>query len=311
MSSTDGTPPDSPALGQGEERADRLGRLAGRHVHGERHELPGQGEHDHLGDGLARLVLGLDGGGAEVGRGHHRVELEQGRLSGGLDRPDVDGGTGHDAVLDGGGEGRLVDDPAPGHVDDPQPRLGLGQQRRVEQPGRLRRLRHVQRDEVRPLHQLLEREQLDAHGPGPVGRDVGVERHELHAEGVGPLRHERADAAEADDAEDLAVELDALPLRPLPLPGLQRGVGLGHVAGLGQQERHRVLGRRQDVRLRRVDDHHAPAGGRLDVDVVQADAGPADHHEVGPGLQHVGRDRRRRADDQGVGTLDRDQQLLR
>ena len=71
----------------------------------------------------------------------------------------------------------------------------------------------------------------------------------------------------------------------LPPTGLERGVRLRHVAGLREEQRHRVLGGREDVRLRRVDHHHAAAGGRLDVDVVEADAGPADDDEVGAGLR--------------------------
>ena len=89
-------------------------------------------------------------------------------------------------------------------------------------------------------------------------------------------------------------------LAALPPAGLEGGVGLGDVAGLGEQQRHRVLGRRQDVRLRRVDDHHAAAGGRLDVDVVEADAGPADDDQVGAGGEDLGGDLGGRADDEGV-----------
>ncbi len=65
---------------------------------------------------------------------------------------------------------------------------------------------------------------------------------------------------------------------------------LGDVAGLGQHQRHRLLGRRDDVRLRRVDDHHATAGRLGDVDVVEADPGPPDHQEVGAGGQGLGVD---------------------
>ncbi len=76
------------------------------------------------------------------------------------------------------------------------------------------------------------------------------------------------------------MELDALPLRAFPLAGDQRGMGLGDVAGLGQQQSHGVLGRREDVRLRSVDDHHAALGGRGGVDVVEPDAGPSHDHQV-------------------------------
>ena len=41
------------------------------------------------------------------------------------------------------------------------------------------------------------------------------------------------------------------------------------------------------------------------VDVVEADAGPADHHEVGPGGQDLGGHLGGRADDEGVGPGDR------
>ncbi len=74
---------------------------------------------------------------------------------------------------------------------------------------------------------------------------------------------------------------------------------LGDVAGLRQHQRDGVLGRGQDVRLRGVDDHHAPPGGRLDVHVVEPDAGPSDRDEVTAGLEHLGRHTGGRADDEG------------
>ena len=131
-------------------------------------------------------------------------------------------------------------------------------------------------------HELLERRhELDAELAGPVGAHVRVVGDEPHAERERTLRDEHADAAEADDAERLAVELDALPPRAVPLAGLEVGVGLRDVARLREQQRDRVLGRREHVRLRRVHDHHAAPGRRGDVDVVEADAGPADDDEVG------------------------------
>ena len=89
----------------------------------------------------------------------------------------------------------------------------------------------------------------------------------------------------------------------------ERGVGLRHVAGLREQQRHGVLGGGDDVALRRVDDHHAAAGGGVDVDVVEADAGPADDHQVAAGLEHLGGDLRGGADDQRVGAHDVGEQL--
>ena len=60
-------------------------------------------------------------------------------------------------------------------------------------------------------------------------------------------------------------------------------MGLGHVARERQQQRHRVLGRGDHVRLRRVGDDDPALGRGVDVDVVDPDAGPAHRPEpLGP-----------------------------
>ena len=159
-------------------------------------------------------------------------------------------------------------------------------------------------EEVGLGDELVERQQLDVHLPRPLGGDERVVGDEAHAERRRPLGDELADAAEADDAERLVGQLDALPPAALPAAGLQRGVGLGDVAGLGQEQRHGVLGRRDDVGLRGVHHHDARGGGGVDVDVVEPDAGPADDDQLGAGLEHLGGDVGGRADDQGVGADD-------
>jgi hypothetical protein len=87
-------------------------------------------------------------------------------------------------------------------------------------------------------------------------------------------------------------------------------MGLGNVAGLRQQQRHRVLGGRDDVRLRGVDHHHAAGRGGVDVDVVEPDPGAADDDQVGSGGEHIGRHLCRRSDDQGVRPHDRLEHLF-
>ena len=128
--------------------------------------------------------------------------------------------------------------------------------------------------------ELLEAEQLHVDLPGPLGGDEGVVGHHLHPERRRPLGHQLADAAEADDAEHLVGQLHALPPAALPATLDEGGVGLRDVAGLGEEQRHRVLGGGEDVRLRGVHHHHALGGGGLGVDVVEPDPGPPDHHEV-------------------------------
>ena len=73
---------------------------------------------------------------------------------------------------------------------------------------------------------------------------------------------------------------------------------LGDVAGLGEQQRDGVLGGGEDVRLRGVDHHHAAARRRLDVDVVEPDAGTAKGDQAATGLEDRGRDDRLGPDDE-------------
>src|SRR6201999_1541116 len=134
------------------------------------------------------------------------------------------------------------------------------------------------------------RQDLDAHLRGPCRLDVGVVGDDLHTERGHALRDQRADAAEADDAEGLLGELDARVLAALPLAVLQRGVGLRDVACGRQQQTAGQLGGGDDVRGGGVDDHHAGLGGGGDVDVVEADAGSCDDLQLPCGGDRFGGD---------------------
>ena len=158
--------------------------------------------------------------------------------------------------------------------------------------------------------QFVERQQLDAQLRGAGLGHVGVVRDDVRAECGQPLRHQLADAAEADDADGLAEDLGARERRPLPGVITQRGVGGRDLAGRGQQQRQRVLGGAVDVRRRGVDHQHAARGGGVDVDVVQADARAGDDLQLGGRGQHLGVDGGRRAHQQRVGVGHRGQQLL-
>ena len=115
---------------------------------------------------------------------------------------------------------------------------------------------------------------LDAQLPVALGGDVRVERDHAHPERPRALGHELADLAEAEDPERLLVQLDAGELRALPRAAGQRRVRLGNVARQRQQQRHRVLGGGDHVRLRRVGDDDPALGGGIDVDVVDPHARP-------------------------------------
>ena len=164
-------------------------------------------------------------------------------------------------------------------------------------------------DEVRLRQQGVEVDQPDAHLGGPAGLHVGVVGDDVHPERRQALRDQDADAAEADDADGLLVELDAGELRPLPLAVAQRRVGRADVAGGGEQQADRELGGADDVGGRRVDDHHAGLRGGPHVDVVEADPGTGhDLQALGRG-EGLGVDLGGGADQDRVHVGDRGQQL--
>ena len=129
------------------------------------------------------------------------------------------------AGLEAGRQGVEVDQLAAGAVDQPRPVLHRGDRPGVDQVDGVRRLRHVQGDDVGAAEQVLELlGALDPQFAEALGGDELVEGDDLHLEGLGALGDELADAAEADHAERLAVELGALELGPLPGAAGQRGV---------------------------------------------------------------------------------------
>ena len=229
-------------------------------VDGERHELAGQRQLHHVGDRVAGLVLGLAGAGAEVRRDDDRRRARTAATRSSARSSNTS------RAAPAMTPSRMASASAASSTMPPRATLmtrsvglALSSRSRPMRPVGLRRLRQVDGEEVGLGDDLVERQQLDAELAGPLGRHERVVGDEAHAEAAGPVGDELADAAEADDAERLVGQLDALPPAALPAPGDERRVGLGHVAGLGQQQRHRVLGGRHDVALRRVDDHHAAA----------------------------------------------------
>ncbi len=274
-------------LGQRHERADDFVRFGGWQVDRERYDVALEGQHHLLGDSDAGLVLRFPGAGAQMRSYHDLVEGEQFRAPWRLGGKYVEGGAGNPAEGNCLGQGGLVDDAPSGGVDQPEAGLGVGQKFLADEPGRLGRFRDVDGDEIGLADQVVEGHQFGSHRPRPLSRQVRVVRNQSHAESQCPLRDQGSDPAQADDPEGLAVHLDAFPAGPFPAARFQRGVSLGNIAGLRQQESDGVLGGGEDVRLRGVDHHHTAPGGGGDVHVVEADARPTHHLQLAPGRQDL------------------------
>ena len=170
----------------------------------------------------------------------------------------------------------FVDQSAAGDVDDERGRLHRGELLGADHAGGLRRLGHVDREEVRLGDELVERQELHAELLGASRGDVGVVRDDAHVERGEARGDESADAAESDDADGLLEELGAGEGAALPLPGGERGVRGRDATGEAEDVTDRELSGRDDVRGRRVDDHDTGGGRGLDVDVVESDTGASD-----------------------------------
>ena len=90
----------------------------------------------------------------------------------------------------------------------------------------------------------------------------------------------------------------------LPLAGLRGGVGGGQLARQRHHQRDGVLGGGDGIAERRVHHDHAGGGRGGNIDVVDADAGAADHFQLLRRLDHIGGDFGRGADGDAVILID-------
>ena len=186
---------------------------------------------------------------------------------------------------------RLVDDGTAGGIDQDGRLLHLPERPLVDQVPRLGQQRGVDGDEVGLREQCVP---VGVRGVElALGREVraqGVVVQDAHPEPTGPSRYGAPDAAEAQDAERLAMHIQApeqVPLPGLPLPGAGVLVGLDHTpSGRHQQGPGEVRSGLGEHVGGVGDDDAAPAGGGQ-IDVVVADSHVGDDLEVRAGGQHL------------------------
>ena len=158
--------------------------------------------------------------------------------------------------------------------------------------------------EVGASGHLIQVSHLDVQVPDALLDHEGVVGKDSHSERGCTLGDQPPDAAQADNAEGLVAQLDALPAGTVPDPAHQVGVCLRYAPGLGKEQSHRVLRCRNRVGERCVDNHHATPGGRTHVDIVEADSCTTNNFKALGGLEHLGGHLRRRPDDERRRTLE-------
>ena len=197
---------------------------------------------DHLfGDRLTGSILRLAGRGTEMRGRDDAGYTDEGGLGGGFVVEHVDGSTGDLTGGDRLGKREFVDDAAAGDVNDPQMRLGEPETFLVDQPDGLAGLRHMEGEKVGCRNEVVEFKELDVEVFGRFGWDERIVGNDLHTERNGAMGDKATDTTEADNAERLVLEFDTFPLGAFPTTVDQSAVRLRNVAGLRQQERHRVL----------------------------------------------------------------------
>ena len=159
---------------------------------------------------------------------------------------------------------------------------------------------HVDGHDIGPRQQLVELDELDAVVGGGLGADERVHAEDRHLHRPGADGDGLPDLAQADDPERPAAQLEAGELGALPFAAPDRGVGRRGPAGDPVEQREGVLGGRDRVAGRGVDDHDPGPRGGLQVDVVDADAGPPDDDQPRRGGDELGVDLDLAADDQRV-----------
>ena len=196
---------------------------------------------------------------------------------------DVQPGAEEPARLEGVEQGVVVDQPAAGRIDEHGPGLHRREGSRPEQASRGVGQGDVDRHDVRTGEERLEGVGAVDPGRDRRCREIRVEGRDVHAQAPGDPGDVSRDAAEADEAEHLAVELDALVTDVVTGrgPGAERGLGGADVLGDQQHQRYRVLGGRDRRAIGRVADRDAALRGGGHVHVVVADAVPGDDPQAG------------------------------
>ena len=223
---------------------------------------------------------------------------------------DVDGSPCHDALLHSLGQSLFIDDAASGAVHQTHTRLHLLHFLIADHALGIRGQGHVHGDEISFLDDLFQSAHLDIQCLGTLLGNIGVIGNDIHIEGLRPLGHAAADAAQAHHAQGLASELYAHIFLAIPLALLHGLVGHGNIAGHGEHHGHSMLRSGNGVATRGIDDDYALGSSRRDINVIHANACTADDLQLLCLLNDLCRNLGSRAHHQGVKFRDNFQEFL-
>ena len=195
----------------------------------------------------------------------------------GLHVPHVPGVARELSALQRRGDSILVADRAARGVHEPRALLEALEQLRVHEPARALVQRAVDSDDVTLRDELLEvrhAARADGLARGVGQRRVVVVEELLAVEGLEALEDAIANATSADGADDLALEVKRVTrdVGDLPVATLDHLVRGHEVAHEQEDAHHDVLRDGDDVRAGHLEHLDARVDGRVQIDVVGADA---------------------------------------
>jgi hypothetical protein len=181
--------------------------------------------------------------------------------------------------------------PAPRRRDEYRTRLHGRELILADHANRGRDLRTVDRNEVGYGKQLVEFDLAGAAARHFVGIDVRVGRNDVHGEGLGHRGDDRADVADADEAERPAREFVAHQVfAGVAARRAQLAIGLGDALRQVQHQTQGVLGDGAGIPACLIAEQHAGARAGIEVGGVVAGACRGDDKQVRrPGEEVVGR----------------------
>ncbi|MBP1722272.1 MAG: hypothetical protein H6Q45_884 [Deltaproteobacteria bacterium] len=109
--------------------------------------------------------------------------------------------------------------------------------------------------------------------------EKGVERYYPHFQSPGAVRHHLTDIAKADDAQRLIEHLHTHEFLFFPLAAFKGGRGLGNMTGKRQKKAYGMFCGGDGIGARRIHHHDTLSARGIRINVIIADARPADNLE--------------------------------
>ena len=126
----------------------------------------------------------------------------------------------------------------------------------------------------------------------------------LHPKGQRALGHFTADAAQAQNSQDLSRKFRPLKLLPLPLAGRHGSVGLRYFPGQAQEHSESKFRRRNGIAPGCVHHHDATLRGSRDIHIVRTHSCPPHYTQFRRSFDDFARHFRFRADEHGDNVFD-------